>query len=71
MRRTLAALTLLAACDETLQRTPEGCPIYYGPLLSVQTQACIAAYHAERARQEGRPVTRCYGTPGNMTCVTE
>ncbi|GIT90127.1 hypothetical protein JANAI62_03900 [Jannaschia pagri] len=74
MRTILAAALLaptLTACVEQLV-TPEGCPIYYDDIMRHHTEACVAAYRRERARQAGVPVTEC--TPngrGGMICVTQ
>lgn len=56
----------LTGCQDAV--TPEGCKIFYGEMYAY-TEACVAAYHAEKARQAGQPVTRCYQTVSGMTCV--
>lgn len=68
MKLTLSfALVTLAGCQGAT--TPEGCPIYMTEIMQAHTQACVAAYHAERARMEGRAVTTCHVAGNTTTCV--
>ncbi len=64
-----SALVLLASCSEEGWETPEGCRIYASEIMQAQTEACVAAYHAEKARQEGRAVTTCRTVGSTTTCV--
>lgn len=68
--RKLAALMLLAGCGEPAV-TAEGCPIYITEIMRARTEACVAAYHAEVAKRQGKPVTRCYRSGAEMVCVSE
>lgn len=66
MKKFLLLLPL-AACQAT---TPEGCPVYMTEMMQAQTQACIAAYNEEKARQAGGTVTKCTPVGGSMSCAT-
>lgn len=61
-------LLLLCGCQSAT--TPEGCPIYATPIMQAQTQACVAAYHEEKARAAGAAVTRCTPVGNSVSCVT-
>ena len=72
MKKAIVFALIVTGCQTTTAKyTPEGCPIYYGELMREQTRACVAAYHAEKARHTGGIVTTCYETYGGKTCVTE
>jgi len=70
MRFLIAAVFLGACVSGEPLKTKEGCPVYMTELMQAATQACVQAYYEEKARQQGQTVTKCYGGPGNMTCVT-
>lgn len=63
----LGTVLLLAGCESAT--TPEGCPVMISELGRVHMEACIAAYHAEKARFEGRAVTTCRTVGSTTTCV--
>lgn len=66
--RLLFGLAALAGCVDA--KTPEGCPVYATPMMQAETQACQQAYYEEQARKSGGTVTKCFGGPGQMTCVS-
>ena len=72
MRSVILMLALLAlsSCGEALT-TPEGCPIYMTEIMQAETRACQQAYYEERARMNGGTVTKCFGGPGQLTCVSQ
>lgn len=51
-------------------RTPEGCPVMLSSAGSAYTEACIAEFHAEKARAAGGVVTTCRPAGGAVSCVT-
>ena len=61
------ALVALAGCQGPT--TPEGCPIYMTEIMQAQTQACVAAYRAEKARMTGQKVTTCQTVGNTTTCI--
>ncbi len=63
----VASALVLVGCE---MATPEGCPIYLSEIGQARTQACVAAYHEEKARQAGGVVTNCRPVGGAMSCVT-
>lgn len=69
MKRATILMLMLAGCTPAV--TEEGCPIYASEMMQAYTDACIRAYYEERARMNGGTVTRCFGGPNDMTCVTE
>lgn len=69
MKRILAfSFLVLGGCQGAT--TPEGCPIYATPMMQAQTQACVAAYHEEKARAAGAVVTRCTPVGNSVSCIT-
>lgn len=58
----------LAGCQKSV--TPEGCPIFLGDMYA-HTQACVAAYRLEKARQAGAEVTECFQTATGWACVSQ
>jgi hypothetical protein len=66
-RLSLVALVALAGCQGAT--TPEGCPIYMSEFMRAHTQACVAAYRAEKARQSGQKVTTCETVGNTTTCI--
>jgi hypothetical protein len=64
------SMMLLGGCGEP-STTAEGCPIYYGEIMRAQTEACVAAYHEERARAAGGVVTQCRRVGNDLSCVTQ
>ena len=71
MLRTLLIVATLAvgACESAT--TSEGCPVMISELGRAHMEACIAAYHAEKARLEGRAVTTCRTIGSTTSCVSE
>jgi hypothetical protein len=67
--RYIVILLLLAACEEVT--TPEGCPVMYSEWGQGYTRACQQAYYEEQARLTGGTVTKCFGAPGAMTCISD
>jgi starvation-inducible outer membrane lipoprotein len=67
MKKLIFAALVLAGCESAY--TAEGCPIYASEMMQAKTQACIAEYHAEKARLEGRVVTTCRTVGSTTTCV--
>ncbi|WP_323771235.1 hypothetical protein [Antarctobacter sp.] len=65
----VAALSLTVACSEDGWKTAKGCKIYVSEIMQAHTEACVAAYHTEKARQEGRAVTTCRTVGSTTTCV--
>jgi len=63
----LGAGLLLAGCESAT--TPEGCPVMISEVGRAYMESCIAGYHAEKARLEGRAVTTCRTVGGTTTCV--
>jgi len=69
MMLAATATITVAGCQKVV--TEEGCTVFIGPELQHITEACVAAYHAEKARLEGREVTTCRTVGNTTTCVTE
>lgn len=68
LRKTfIGTILLLAGCESAT--TPEGCPVMISELGRVHMEACIAAYHTEKARLEGRAITTCRTVGSTTTCV--
>lgn len=65
----LSGIVALAGCVEA--KTPEGCQIYATQIMQAETQACQQAYYEERARKSGGTITKCFGGPAQMTCVSD
>jgi hypothetical protein len=71
MKRFLMVLVLAGCVDAgPAPTTAEGCPIYYGVALQAKTVACQQAYYEEMAKANGGTVTKCFGGPGQVTCVS-
>lgn len=70
MKRTILILLMLAGCGPAPE-TAEGCPILISEYGQAYTAACIRAFYEEQARLQGKPVTRCFGGPGSMSCTTQ
>ncbi len=69
-RSSLIAITLaISACERAT--TAEGCPVMISELGQAHMESCIAAYHAEKARLEGRAVTTCRTIGSTTSCVSE
>jgi hypothetical protein len=69
MRYIVVVLLLLAGCEEIT--TPEGCPVMSGEFGQAYTRKCQQIYYEEQARASGGTVTRCFGEPGAMTCISD
>lgn len=65
--RWIALAAVLTACSTP--EMPGGCPVGLTELGRANSRACIAAYHEEQARQEGRAITKCYNTASGVTCI--
>lgn len=70
MKRAMILMLVLAGCGEPLE-TAEGCQIFLSPELQYLTTACQQAFYEAKAREEGRPITRCFGGPGQVSCTTQ
>lgn len=69
MRLTCVLALVLTGCGPA-PTTEEGCPIEVGTFGRARMEACIAAYHEEKARQQGGVVTRCQQVGGSVSCST-